>query len=353
MRSAPRTSPDLPGWLRSAIRDPAALELLALVRAIERHRGIRLGDDPSADIFHLRIRARAALSAAPGARLQVETTDPPVETPPVPGPGPLHPHVTPSPPPRIELLLRGYSALVGPGTPLPLPLAERASGPGPGAERLRSFLDLFHHRLFTHLVRGLARLRIPQRSVDATLWEEQLLRMAGLASSHSVIPRPLRRRLLPIVLGACGPPTPAQLDQALRICLAPLTGPALRVRTRTLTETRAPRPAASLGPLGSPNARLRGATTGPGLRLGNRLPIRNSITIAVHGPAPSLDTFAKDQPGHQTIGELVELLAPPETPWALNLYPRERRPPRLGSARLGRAWLPGAGASPWRVPGNE
>ncbi len=350
MKGAPRSSPALPGWLRSAVDDPAALELLALVRAIERHWGIHLGDDPSAGDLRLRIRARAALSAAPGARLQVRTTCEREGAALEPGAAPQ--------PRTIELLLQGYSALVGPGTPLPIALAERASGPGQGAERLRAFLDLFHHRLFTHLVRGLARLRVPHLSADATLWEEHLLRLAGLGAADSAIPRPLRRRLLPIFLGACGRPTPAQLDQALEICLAPFAGPGLRVRTRTLTRTGAPRPSSSLSPLGSPNARLRGGCADrsrPALRLGERLPIRNGITIAVYSARPALDAFTQGQPGHQTTRELVELLAPPGTLWELTLHPREGRSPRLGSARLGRTWLAGADAStsPWRVPGDE
>ena len=358
MKGDDQSSPTVPRWLRAVERDPGATDLVALVRAIERLCGSRLGDRADDDDRHLRLRAEPRLSTAAGRRLQVKTSVDADESPRHPaetGPG------QPPPPPdrlTIELILHGYGALVGPTTPLPLPLAERASGPGAGSERLRAFLDLFHHRLFTHLVSGLARLRAPQASADAALWEEHLLGAVGLSSPSSVIPPSSRRQLLPLLLSASGRPTPALLDQALEICLRPLAGAGVRVRTRALSQTEAPRPRSTLSHLGSPRARLQTASSGSQdapLLLGAQLSVRHGLTIELRGAASdSLDAFSQDQAGHRMIRELVELLAPPGTRWELNLHPIARRQARLGSARLGRTWLQGSTAyAPLRVRGDD
>lgn len=361
-----RGSTAVPGWLRAVERDPGATDLVALLRAIERltpspDRDGDRDDRDDRDVddgIDVRLRADPRLRTAAGRRLQVRTAVDGHDSDPLPTPaGPL-PTSRPPDRPTIELILRGFGALIGPTTPLPLALAERASGSGPGSERLRAFLDLFHHRLFTLLTQGLARLRAPQASADAALWEEHLLSATGLASPASAIPRSSRLRLLPLLLSASGTSTPALLDQALEICLRPVVGAGLRVHTRALSQTRAPRPRSTLSHLGGPRTRLRSASAGRAddpLLLGAQLSVRHGLTIEVRGAAgESLDTFTGDEPGHRMIRELVELLAPPGTRWELSLHPTSPREARLGSARLGQTWLPGASASsPLRVRGGD
>lgn len=356
-----RGSTAVPRWLRAVERDPGATDLVALLRAIERISTSPHGDRDDDDELHVRFRAEPKLRTAAGRRLQVKATADPDEPAALPTlPTQAGPATTSRPPdpPTIELILHGLGALIGPTTPLPLALAEQASGPGPGSERLRAFLDLFHHRLFTHLTAGLARLRAPQASADAALWGEHLLGATGLASSDSAIPRSSRLRLLPLLLSASGRPTPALLDQALEICLRPVAGAGLRVHTRALSQTKAPRPRSTLSHLGSPRTRLRSAPTGcedAPLLLGAQLSVRHGLTIELRGAADdSLDAFAQDEPGHRMIRELVDLLAPPGTRWELTLHPTTPRRARLGSARLGQTWLRGAPArAPLRVKGGD
>ncbi len=363
-----RGSTAVPGWLRAVERDPGATDLVALLRAIERLTASADGDHGDGDDrdvrdaddgIDVRLRAEPRLCTAAGRRLQVRTAVDGHDSDPLPTPLPTPPPTSRRPDrPTIELILHGFGALIGPATPLPLALAERASGPGPGSERLRAFLDLFHHRLFTLLTEGLARLRAPQASADAALWEEHLLGATGLASPASAIPRSSRLQLLPLLLSANGTSTPALLDQALEICLRPVAGAGLRIHTRALSQTWAPRPRSTLSPLGGPRTHLRSAPAGCGdapLLLGGQLSVRHGLTIEVRGAAgESLDTFARDEPGHRMIRELVELLAPPGTRWELSLHPTIPRQARLGSARLGQTWLPGAPASsPLRVRGGD
>ncbi|HGG57844.1 MAG TPA: hypothetical protein ENK31_08630 [Nannocystis exedens] len=329
-----------PHWLSEYVRDPQRADLVALVSALCRfYGGPRLGDEmgPAEAMLCLRVLPRLGTSAGRELEVELPTDNDELDR-------------TKASPVVLTLALRRLSGLVGPTTPLPLALAERASGPGASAGRLRDFLDQFHHRLFTQLIRGVASFRVPQASDDAELWESRLLASVGLDSPNSQIPRHVRRRLLPLFLGASGPGTPALLDRALGVALLDIAGEQIRVRSQALVRTSASRPQSTLCRLGRGSARL--ASTGckaqigaAPLLLGARLPVRHGLRIRIdHLDSSALCQFSPGAPGERRVRELLSLLAPPGIAWQLELHLRDVAPlrARLGVATLGRTWLAGA-----------
>ncbi len=336
------------------MRDPQRADLVALVTAIGRfYGGPRLGEErgPAEAALSLRVLPRLGTSA--GRELQVEL---PAD---IEGHGGGHASRSPV---VLKLAPQRLSGLVGPTTPLPLALAERASGPSASAGRLRDFLDQFHHRLFTQLVRGVASFRAPQAGDDADHWESRLLASVGLDSPRSQLPRHVRRRLLPLFLGASGPGTPALLDRALGIVLADLAGEKIRVRTQALVRTSAARPQATLCRLGGGSARLDSAgSTGHGgatpLLLGARLSVRHGLRIQIDRvDSSALAQFTPGAPAERRVREILGLLAPPGIAWQIELHLRDPAPlrARLGAATLGRTWLAGGDRPPQlHIHGSE
>ncbi|HFE46814.1 MAG TPA: hypothetical protein ENJ18_15210 [Nannocystis exedens] len=329
-----------PLWLSEYVRDPQRADLVALVSALCRfYGGPRIGDEmgPAEAMLCLRVSPRLGTSAGRELEVELPTDNDELDR-------------TKASPVVLTLAPRRRSGLVGPTTPLPLALAERASGPGASAGRLRDFFDQFHHRLFTQLIRGVASFRVPQASDDAELWESRLLASVGLDSPDSQIPRSVRRRLLPLFLGASGPGTPALLDRALSVALLDIAGEQIRVRSQALVRTSASRPQSTLCRLGRGSARL--ASTGhkahvraTPLLLGARLPVRHGLRIRIdHLDSSALCQFSPGAPGERRVRELLSLLAPPGIAWQLELHLRDVAPlrARLGVATLGRTWLAGA-----------
>ncbi len=335
-----------PLWLAEYVRDPQRADLVALVSALCRFYGApRFGEERGPAEARLRLRVLPRLGTSAGRELQVEL---PSDSDGLGRSGSFQECAKVSPV-VITLAPQRLSGLVGPTTPLPLALAERASGPSASAGRLRDFLDQFHHRLFTQLIRGVASFRAPQASEDAELWESRLLASVGLDSPHSQIPRHVRRRLLPIVLGASGPGTPALLDRALGIALADLAGEQIRVRTQALVRTRAARPQTTLCRLGEDSARLDSASDkvhagATPLLLGARISVRHGLRIRIDRvDSSALGQFSPGAPAERRVRELLGLLAPPGIAWQIELHLRDAAPlqARLGVAALGRTWLAG------------
>lgn len=132
--------------------------------------------------------------------------------------------------PPIALVTASFFGLCGAGTPLPLYLAEEADLDEEPGSIVRGLLDVFHHRLFSLLVRGLREVDLPRsmRRVGSDLWARRVLALLGQDLDAASVPPQTLLQLAPVL--ASGVRSPEMLAVALRICLAAeLGGAALRV----------------------------------------------------------------------------------------------------------------------------
>lgn len=113
------------------------------VRLLERMGGgPRLGREGPAAEERVRLRPSISLAFAPADVESIERVPPPPE----------HAEI----PERLRLTTR-FLGLYGASSPLPVHYAEIVAQGDPGEERVRDFLDLFHHRLLSLLYRAWAR----------------------------------------------------------------------------------------------------------------------------------------------------------------------------------------------------
>lgn len=134
-------------------------------------------------------------------------------------------------PPAEATLFASLFGLCGSSTPLPLYLAEEADEDDEHGAAIRGLLDVFHHRLFSLLIRGIRAVDLPAtlRPRGDDIWSRRVLAYLGLdPASESSIPPTTMLRMAPIL--ASGVRSPAMLAAALRILLEDQLGQAsLRV----------------------------------------------------------------------------------------------------------------------------
>jgi type VI secretion system protein ImpH len=134
-------------------------------------------------------------------------------------------------PPESVTVTASMFGLCGSSTPLPLYLAEEADEDDGQGAAIRGLLDVFHHRLFTLLFRGLRGVDLPAtlhpEGDDA--WTRRVLEFLGVeAAPSSTIPQTTLLRLAPVL--AAGVRSPSMLEAALHIVLEDQLGSAsLRV----------------------------------------------------------------------------------------------------------------------------
>jgi type VI secretion system protein ImpH len=126
--------------------------------------GPRVGETSRPREERLRLRHDASLAFSPGdiARARL-----------VPGEGATG---------SLLEVVTAFLGLTGAVTPLPSYLAEEAAGEDAEAKRIRSFLDLFHHRLLSILYRGIAKYRLTYESTSSAddAWSRRVLALSGV-----------------------------------------------------------------------------------------------------------------------------------------------------------------------------
>ncbi|HFE45233.1 MAG TPA: type VI secretion system baseplate subunit TssG [Nannocystis exedens] len=134
-------------------------------------------------------------------------------------------------PPVAVSITASLFGLGGSASPLPHYMSEEADADGEQGEATRGLYDVFHHRLYTLLLRGLYELDLPSslRRDGSDPWSQRLLDYLGVsADSESAIPEAALLRLAPIL--ASGVRSPEMLRAALQIVLEDHLGQAeLRV----------------------------------------------------------------------------------------------------------------------------
>ena len=242
------------------------------------------------------------------------------------------------PPTRATLTLSLFG-LCGSASMLPHYLLEEADRDDERGAAVRGLLDVFHHRLFTHLVRGLGAVDLARtlRADGRDIWSRRLLAFLGhdLAEGAAISPA-LALRVAPVL--ASGVRSPAMLAAALRIVLADQLGRA-RVHVDAFTGTWMPIDQAQWTRLGHPTARL-GDTAIAGTEV---FYPAGAAQISI-GPllGDHYQIFTPGHLGHARIRELTDSFAPDPLRYDLVLeiedmaYP----PGLLGQRYLGKdLWL--------------
>ncbi len=130
-------------------------------------------------------------------------------------------------PPVAVTITASLFGLCGSASPLPHYMSEEADASGESGQATRGLLDVFHHRLYTLLLRGLHELDVPSslRGDGSDPWSRRVLDYLGVSTDcESVIPEAARLRLAPIL--ASGVRSPEMLGAALQIILEDQLGQA-------------------------------------------------------------------------------------------------------------------------------
>ncbi len=212
-------------WLGRLVEAPTEVSLIAAARFLERvfpcgqsgqsaERGERRSLDQATPERYIDERIHFKHSASLAMHVgEIEAVEPEGE------------------PPVAVTLTASLFGLCGSASPLPHYLAEEADGDGERGEATRGLFDVFHHRLYTLLLRGLHQLDLPSslRRDGSDPWSQRLLDYLGVsAGSETAIPETALLRLAPIL--ASGVRSPEMLAAALQIILDDQLGQAtLRV----------------------------------------------------------------------------------------------------------------------------
>ncbi len=245
-------------------------------------------------------------------------------------------------------VVTAFLGLTGSATPLPAYVAEEATGDDVEAERVRGFLDLFHHRLLSLLYRGVAKYlpsyEATARADDA--WSGRALSLGGLSANRAgAVPPALLLRLTPLLADGARPARSLELalEVALGWALAP-EAPRARVEqfVRAWVETDEPDRMA----LGA-----RNCTLGVHAPLGRHMFVRGGF-LRIHLAELSSRSHARLASGElrPLVAAVVELFVrdPADFELALDLERAQRPLFRLGRPTSGRlgvdSWLTGATA---------
>ena len=242
-------------------------------------------------------------------------------------------------PPTGATLTATLFGLCGSATMLPHYLAEEADRDDERGAAVRGLFDIFHHRLFTHLVRGLHGVDLARalRPDGHDPWSRRILDFLGqdLGNDRAISPA-LTLRVAPVL--ASGVRSPAMLAAALHIVLADHLGRA-QLRVDSFTGTWMPIDETQWTRLGQPSARL-GETAIAGTEVYYPAGAANIVIGPLSGDHYQI--FTPGHLGHARIGELTETFSPDPLRYDLVLeiedlaYP----PGLLGQRRLGKdLWL--------------
>lgn len=241
-------------------------------------------------------------------------------------------------PPTRAVLTASLLGLTGSATMLPHYLAEEADADDDNAPAIRGLLDLFHHRLLTHLVRGLHAVDLARtlRPDGTDPWSRRLLDFLGSSDDPDTIPPALALRLAPVL--ASGVRSPAMLAAALRIVLEAHLGPA-QLRVEALSGEWMPIDAPQWTRLGTPTAILGDTTIA-----GTEVFYPAGAARIVIGPLTG-DHYQIFTPGHlphARIAQLTQAFAPDPIHYdlVLDIEDLALPPGILGQRHLGEdLWL--------------
>jgi type VI secretion system protein ImpH len=263
----------------------------------------------------------------------------------------------PEAPGAILQVVTSFLGVTGAAAPLPDYLAEEATGDDPEAERVRGFLDLFHHRWLSLLYRGVAKYR-PNDEATARAddgWSLRALALAGPGATRAqAVPPALLLRLTPLLVDGARPAR--SLELALEVALTWALSPeAPTARVEQFARAWVEMEELDRMALGSRNCAL-----GVHAPLGRHRFARGGI-LRIHLAGLSSRSHARLASGElrQLLTAVVELFSrdPVDFELALDLPPEQRpllKLGRPGSGRLGvDSWLtcaPAAGAAAPAAP---
>jgi len=307
------------------IPDARAFEFGQLVQLVERHYRpkTRVGFQGHASDERIRFRPEVSLAFPATDVAEVDT---------VPGEegGPAKYRVTTT-----------FLGLYGSTSPLPSFYTEQLLGSEEGADRVRAFLDLFHHRLLSLFYRCWSKYRYPVGfSVDGSdAFTRRVMALVGLGTTGLAEQTglPAIRLLRYAGLLTQLPPSAAALEAMLRdafdgvpVCVEPCTGRWARI---------APSQRAQLG--------RRNTRLGVDCTVGEAVFSRSDSFRICIGPMPyqALLGFLPDGPAFATLEPLVRLLVRDPLEFDLQLTVHGTGIPLLrldssGERRLGwNTWL--------------
>lgn len=206
-------------------------------------------------------------------------------------------------PPYEATLVASLFGLCGAATPLPLYFAEEADEDDDRGAAIRGLLDVFHHRLFSLMIRGLRTVDLPAtlRPRGDDIWSKRLLAYLGLTgAADGAIPSATLLQLAPIL--ASGVRSPAMLSAALQILLKDhLGGANLRVEPFSGGWMPIDRPQWTLLGLGT-------ACLGDTFVAGTEVLHPSGAAEIVIGPLTG-EVFKKFTPGHLPYQQVAQLTA--------------------------------------------
>lgn len=239
-------------------------------------------------------------------------------------------------PPKGHAMTVAFFGLTGAVTPLPLTYAEEADADDDESEVMRGFLDLFHHRLLSLLVRGVRETDYPrtfERETCQDPWSRRVLALLGLdeASRPPHLSSGCLLRLAPIL--AAGTCSPRMFAEALGIVLEEFLGGA-QIRCEPLTGSWMPIDKEQWTRLGTATAVL-----GDTAVLGSNALHPSGAARVIIGPltGEGHKAFTAGGEGHIRARELLDLLVPEPVRVELVLEIEDLAYPsgRLGERRLG------------------
>ena len=236
--------------------------------------------------------------------------------------------------PPVARVTASLLGLCGGAAPLPLYMAEEADQDDEQGAAIRGLLDLFHHRSFSLLVRGLRDIDLATaiRPDGSDAWSRRVLALLGHDdTTANSLPRPTLLRLAPIL--ASGVRSPAMLAAALRICLESQLGQAtLRVEPLSGSWTAIDEPQWTR--LGAPTARLDDSAV-----LGTEVLHPSGAASIVIGPLSGehYKIFTPGHAGHDLTRALTDGFTPEPIHYDLVLEIEDLRypPGLLGLRHLG------------------
>jgi type VI secretion system protein ImpH len=247
-------------------------------------------------------------------------------------------------PPTVDVTTT-FLGLTGATSPLPAHMAEAVALEDAEHGPQAAFLDVFHHRLLSHLYRLLVKYDHPREYLTGAkdAWSGRMLALAGVPAPEDLetLPRWRLLRLAPLLL------THGRSARTLELALADVLGEALPGATFAVEEF-----VGAWVPLEAPQRARLGrahASLGKDFLLGSKLYDRGGKFRIHIGPLRQADA-ERLRPGgslHTTVREVVGLVITDPLAYDLELtLDAEATPPwslsRAVTTRLGRdAWLAG------------
>jgi type VI secretion system protein ImpH len=335
-------APALEAALGAALARLPELGFYALLSLFERLTPSepRIGDANSPREERLRLCHDASLAFSPGDIAAVR----------------LAPN--PEAPGAILQVVTTFLGVTGAVAPLPDYMAEEATGEDAEAERVRDFLDLFHHRWLSLLYRGVAKYRpsdeATARADDA--WSGRALALVGPGATRAqAVPPALLLRLAPLLVDGARPAR--SLELALEVALSWALGPKAPTEAPTARVEQFARAWVEMEELDRMALGARNCALGIHAPLGRHMFARGGI-LRIHLAGLSSRSHARLASGElrQLLAAVVELFSrdPVDFELVLDLPPEQRPLLKLGRPSSGRlgvdSWLTCAPAAEAAAP---